>query len=253
MPFTPNAFGLGLPGPGPLVLFNEPKDQLPVEILIASPNYGDIELWDEEDYVFYWNDQSFDPIPTFFPPTAAVPITTWAAQPHYGDWQDILDYQQTEDYQTHTPVEVIFPRTTRLNTAEGGTAGVDVTTGNSGGASGDAWDTVNGVAGTPVYVAYPMVTRAIRLPTGLTTDASVEWNIPNPYGLVSGMLNVTFLMRGFASGSQIGVDCFNRSGVQIMRFQIKADGGIRLSDFGSNFVELAPNTQAPDNMTRYEL
>lgn len=45
--------------------------------------------------------------------------------------------------------------TARANTAEGGTDNVTVTTGNSGGASGDAWDVISLVAGTLTYENAP--------------------------------------------------------------------------------------------------
>jgi hypothetical protein len=216
-------------------------------------------IWDDEgeyagsqDY-WWWGDA--DQLEWFIagPPAGAVATTELiAAQPSYGDWQDAPTPPETEDYATRTPIEVIFPRTQRVNTAEGGTPGVDVTVANSGGASGDAWDTVNsGAAGTPVYFEYPMATRVIKLPTGLTTDASVEWNIPNPYGLVSGMLNFTIQFRAVTATGFVA-DFFNRAGLQIMRFRIVGNGDARLEDFAGSAVTVA-GAQTPDDMIRWEV
>lgn len=65
------------------------------------------------------------------------------------------------------------------NTAESGTIGATVTTGNSGGASGDSWDTVQiGANASLTYVESPVMVgkRAYRIFTGVTsTTAYLQW------------------------------------------------------------------------------
>lgn len=65
------------------------------------------------------------------------------------------------------------------NTAESGAIGATVTTGNSGGASGDSWDTVQiGANASVTYVESPVMVgkRAYRLATGVTsTTAYLQW------------------------------------------------------------------------------
>lgn len=65
------------------------------------------------------------------------------------------------------------------NTAESGAIGATVTTGNSGGASGDSWDTVQiGANASVTYVESPSMVgkRGYRLSTGATsTTAYLQW------------------------------------------------------------------------------
>jgi hypothetical protein len=142
------------------------------------------------------------------------------------------------------------------NTAESGTIGATVTTGNSGGASGDAWDTVQiGANASLTYVESPVMVgkRAYRMFTGVTsTTAYLQWSSKIadrwPAGLVTNYgetyfsfsaapaVDTTFVEFSDAAGTTNRGNIRLRS-TSVLRIRNAANGTVV-----SGTVVLSPNT-----------
>src|SRR2546422_4660700 len=99
----------------------------PIELPVA-PDYSEAyqfealeDGWHQAVYGF--PDQAADVAAALFPPTVIEPVETFAAQPHFGDWQDWQAVEETQDYQQDPSLDVsgvLAPNETKNNTFEGG-------------------------------------------------------------------------------------------------------------------------------------
>ena len=141
--------------------FFPPSAVAPDEVM-AQDYYDTLPHDDEIEDPWWANtygfpDQVADIVPQLFPPPE--PDETFAAQPfNDGDFATQVP-TETEDYQAESTIDdsalAYPPPFTWINTAEGGTDGVGVTTGNSGGASGQPWDQEFTTGGTLTFAAGP--------------------------------------------------------------------------------------------------
>lgn len=142
---------------------------------------------------------------------------------------------------------------TLTNTAEGGTLTAAVTTGNSGGASGNAWDSV-AVGGALTYdnthnrgaVAYKVVGDTVN-PTYMTWSTAL--------GTVGEVWGRIYLYLTAAPSAATGLVRLRVGGVQTMRIQLATAGAGQLEirkNSGNTLVGTVPTACATNQWIRFE-
>jgi methionine-rich copper-binding protein CopC len=123
-------------------------------------------------------------------------------------------------------------------TAEGGTNGTALTTGNSGGASGNAFTAVTG--GTNVWTFSNA--RSVRGSMSLkctplaSTPAAVQWQ---PSSLTEHYGRMYFYISGYAVGAEPLVKAFSGSFVNAWRVELSAGGRLTVRDANSTAIHTA--------------
>lgn len=141
----------------------------------------------------------------------------------------------------------------RVNSAEGGTSGATVTTGNSGGTSGDAWDEVSIPAGTTLTyqtAAAYKGSRGYRVTTGTTSGhgADMRWALAG-WPLVRQRFYIRFsALPGYES--QVAY-VSSPSGSLLARVMVTSTG--KLSVFNAWFSRLWTSTNSLAVNTWYRI
>lgn len=141
----------------------------------------------------------------------------------------------------------------RGNSFEGGTDEANITTGNSGGASGDAFDSVS--IGTGATVVYDNAQAAhgsnsARIATTGTSSlayvaytlASVTSDISRAYIRLTSLPAVVQILTRYMSGANQG-----------LRVNVKAAGTLEVRDAGNTVVGTTTSAVTPGQFWRYEL
>jgi hypothetical protein len=139
-------------------------------------------------------------------------------------------------------------------TAEGGTDELQISTANSGGDSGTAWDTVNvGTDATLVYdTAQPAHgTYSMRHATGATsTTANAIWDdaIGTPVARLYGRI---YLRSGDMTSTR-SILRIRTGTTQIVRLQINASGELELRNSANSVVDTSTTVFSDDTLYRIE-
>lgn len=142
------------------------------------------------------------------------------------------------------------------NTAESGAIGATVTTGNSGGASGDSWDTVQiGANASVTYVESPAMVgkRGYRVATGATsTTAYLQWTAKIaarwPSGIAANYGRTYFITSAIPAVDTTFVEFSDAAGTTNRgNIRLRSTGVLRLRNAAngtvvSGTVVLSPNT-----------
>lgn len=139
------------------------------------------------------------------------------------------------------------------NSAEGGTSGTTVTAGNSGGASGDAWDTVLSTSGTCAYDNTQAAHGALSLKqatAGTAASIQMQWDTS-----IASVARVYGRVYYRYSSTTLALDvCRVRSGLsnQVARLTVTATTGLLQLRNGAN-TTVATSTTALSINTWYRL
>lgn len=141
------------------------------------------------------------------------------------------------------------------NTAEGGSDETAVTTGNSGGSSGDAWDSVSiGTAATLVFDTAQAVRGSLsyRHATGATsTTANARWTSTTLTGSPSQLWG-RFYCRFSDPLSDRSIARARSGTTQVIRLQITSSGTIQLRNSANSVVATSSTVLSADTWYRIE-
>lgn len=126
------------------------------------------------------------------------------------------------------------------NNAEGGTNTTTVTTGNSGGESGDAWDSVSfGGSGTITFDnTHPVRTLAYKIVGDTANNSLLRWN--TSLGTQTELWGRTYFYLTAFSVNQ-GFIWLRNGGNQVVRIRVNTSGNVEVLD-GSNTIILTSTT-----------
>ena len=137
------------------------------------------------------------------------------------------------------------------NSAEGGTNSVTVTPANSGGASGNAWNSVSGT-GAITYSTTTVArgTLGYRIEQAASATSTLSWNlsaVTEYYG------RCYMYFTGFAGSTQVIIRSFKSDFVtECWRADLLSTGQVRLRDSATNILALTTQTLSPGVWYRLE-
>jgi hypothetical protein len=137
----------------------------------------------------------------------------------------------------------------RVNTAEGGTNTTIITTGNSGGASGDAWDAISASAFT--FSSTEAMTGSLSMRTTNTAlQAYARWNTTG----TAYACRAYFWIGGSTTADESLISFFDAAGAsQIAYIRPQGTGRVRFGTTGNSNVWTATNTYPTSQWLRFEL
>lgn len=147
------------------------------------------------------------------------------------------------------------------NTAEGGAIGATVTTGNSGGASGDAWDAVvTGANATTQYVETPVLVgkRALLFATGASSVMSyTQWSTKIsqrwPSGMTTNYYRTYLYVTAIPAADRTVVDCLDAAGSSTRgNLRLRSTGALRIRDAAGGTVATTATILATNTWYRVE-